>query len=120
MAQHNQTGSAGESAAVKHLADKGYTILERNWRYFETEIDIIAEKSGIIVVAEVKTRSSIDFGDPEAFVDLKKQKRMVKAANAYLGEKDLDREVRFDIIAVVKENGAHTVNHIEDAFYPTL
>ena len=120
MARHNLTGSTGESIAAEHLRQNGYSIIERNWRFLEMEIDLIAMKEGTIVIAEVKTRSSGDFGDPESFVDLKKQKRMVKAAEAYLEQTGLDMEVRFDIIAVLMEDGGCSVNHVEDAFYPTL
>lgn len=120
MAQHNLTGKQGEEIAVKHLAAKGYTVIDRNWRYRKAELDIIARKDGFLVAVEVKTRSTNAFGEPETFVDLKKQRNMIKAANAYVLEKNIGIEVRFDIISVVMMNGEIVVTHIEDAFYPLV
>lgn len=72
MAEHNELGKKGEELAVAYLLEDGYTILERNWTYRKAEIDIIAQKEGILAVIEVKTRSSIDFGLPQDFVKPKK------------------------------------------------
>ncbi len=117
MAEHNELGKKGEKLAVDFLIKNGYTIRDTNWRYLKAEVDIIAEKEGILAVVEVKTRSSIDFGNPQDFVNPKKIKLLVMAIDHYVNSKDLDIEVRFDIIAVVKENGKFTLEHLEDAFY---
>lgn len=82
------------------------------------EIDIIAKIDAILVFAEVKTRSNEEHGDPEDGVTLKKQRFLIKAANFYISEKDLDLESRFDIITVLKENNTVVVKHLPDAFYP--
>lgn len=119
MAEHNIIGQKGEEMAAKFLEEKGYTILETNWRFMNLEADIIAEISKTLVIAEVKTRKSNYFGEPESFVTKQKQKNLIKAANAYVERKQLDLEVRFDIVSVVLNDNT-SIKHIEDAFYPLL
>ena len=80
-------------------------------------MDIIAQKDTVLAVIEVKTRSSIEFGLPQDFVKPKKIQLLVKAINEYVISNDLDLEVRFDIIAIQKENKGFLIEHIEDAFY---
>lgn len=118
MAKHNDLGKKGEELAVKFLESKGYTILDRNWKFGQEEIDIIAQKGAELIIAEVKTRSGSYFGDPEEFVTPAKQKHLVRAADAYVQEKDLDLEVRFDVVGVIFTGDTHHINHIPDAFQP--
>ena len=118
MAEHNDTGIIGEDLASVYLEAKGYSILEKNWRFGKEEIDIIAQEKDVLVVAEVKTRSGSFFGEPEEFVNRQKQRHLIKAANAYIEKNDLDLEVRFDIIGVIITGKSHRINHIEDAFQP--
>jgi putative endonuclease len=118
MAEHNQTGMAGEELAAAFLTEKGYDILEKNWRFGHEEIDLIAKKSDVLVIAEVKTRTSNFFGEPEQFVNRQKQKRLIKAANAYVERKNIDAEVRFDIISVIISGEKKKIHHLEDAFRP--
>jgi putative endonuclease len=94
MAEHNETGKAGEELAVKYLRSKGYTILETNWRLGRNEIDIIAEADHCLVVVEVKTRHSTDFGNPESFVTREKQRLLIRAANAYIRRHSVTTETR--------------------------
>ncbi|PVW15326.1 YraN family protein [Marixanthomonas spongiae] len=118
MAHHNELGKIGEEIAVMHLLKNGYTILERNFFYDKAEIDIIAQKEeDTIVIVEVKTRNSDFFGDPQSFVTKKKIKLLVKAANEYIIVNNLHKEVRFDIIAVLKNKTTEKIEHIENAFY---
>ena len=117
MAEHNDTGTKGETIAANYLKENGYAILETNWRFKNLEADIIATINDILVVAEVKTRKSNFFGEPEEFVNKQKQKNLVKAANEYILKNDIDLEVRFDIISVIIANNKTAVNHIPDAFY---
>ncbi|NOZ34631.1 MAG: YraN family protein [Chlorobi bacterium] len=120
MAEHNLLGQRGEDAATEYLAGKGYKILVRNKRYGHLEIDIIAEHRDMIIFAEVKSRSGIYFEQPFQAVTLKKQKKIIKAANIYIEENEIDLEARFDIISIVEENGKFVIEHIEDAFYPLV
>src|SRR5690606_40143305 len=73
MATHNETGKKGEQLAKEFLEANNYVILETNYRYKKAEIDIIALKNNILAIIEVKTRTSIDFGEPESFVNNKKR-----------------------------------------------
>ena len=117
MAEHNKLGDLGEELAVEHLVKNGYDILERNYTYQKAEVDIIAQKGDTLVVVEVKTRSTADFGNPQDFLKPKQIKRLVMAVDAYINENDLDVEVRFDIIAIVIEGKTIDLKHLEDAFY---
>jgi putative endonuclease len=117
MAEHNELGKIGEELAVEFLQQNGYTILETNWTFQKAEVDIIAQKENTLVIVEVKTRSSLDFGLPQDFVKPTKIQLLVKAADAYVVSNDLDVEVRFDIIAVYKEGKGFKIEHLEDAFY---
>ncbi|AIJ36557.1 conserved hypothetical protein [Flavobacterium psychrophilum] len=117
MAEHNDLGKFGEDLSVEFLQKKGYSILETNWTFQKAEIDIIAQKENILVIVEVKTRSSIDFGSPQDFVKPAKIQLLVKAVNEYVISNDLDLEIRFDIIAVYKERKEFKIEHFEDAFY---
>ena len=117
MAEHNELGKLGEELAVNYLQKNGYSILETNWIFQKAEIDIIAQKENVLAIVEVKTRSSIEFGLPQDFVKPKKIQLLVKAVNEYVISNDLDVEVRFDIIAISKEENDFKIEHIEDAFY---
>lgn len=117
MAEHNELGKFGEELAVEFLQQNGYDILETNWTFQKAEIDIIAQKDSTLAVIEVKTRSSIVFGLPQDFVKPKKIQLLVKAVNEYIVSNDLDVDVRFDIIAIYKEDNTYKIEHFEDAFY---
>lgn len=117
MAQHNELGKKGEQLAVDYLVKNNYDIIERNYRFDKAEVDIIAKKNQILAIIEVKTRSSSDFGNPQDFVKPKQIQRLVKAVDEYVTENDLDVEIRFDIIAIVKTGTAYDIEHLENAFY---
>ena len=117
MAQHNELGKLGEEMAVDFLQKNGYVILETNWVFQKAEIDVIAQKQNTLAIVEVKTRSSIDFGLPQDFVKPKKIQLLVKAVNEYVIANDIDLEVRFDIIAISKEDNRFKIEHLEDAFF---
>jgi putative endonuclease len=120
MAAHNELGKEGEEVAVSYLMGKGYIILDRNWRLNHLELDIVAIKDGLLAIIEVKTRSNTKYMDPEEAVDRKKIRHILLAADSYIRQHRLDLPYRFDIITVVGEKQPFTINHIEDAFYPTL
>ena len=117
MAQHNELGKKGEQLAVDFLLKKGFQILERNYRFQKAEVDIIAQLKDTLAIVEVKTRSTTDFGNPQDFVKPKQIQRLVKAVDEYVNANGLDVEVRFDIIAIVKENKQFKIEHLENAFY---
>ena len=120
MAEHNELGKKGEDIAVEYLRRKGYRIIDRNWHNGHEEIDIVAMDGEMLVVVEVKTRFSDEFGDPDLAVTKSKQRSIVRTADAYIIEHDLDVETRFDIVSIVLNGKEKKIEHIEDAFYPTL
>jgi putative endonuclease len=113
-----QFGKKGEDLAARYLQKKGYTLLDRNYRAERGEIDLIVTKDQVLVFVEVKTQGSLKFGEPEMWVDHKKQVQIGKVAMAYLQEKVIDQmDCRFDVVTVVGIDGNQTVRHIENAFW---
>ena len=117
MADHNELGKIGEQIAANYLLERGYEILERNFYFDKAEIDLIALKGKTLAIVEVKTRNSDLFGNPQDFITKRKIKRLVKAANEFVISNDLDIDVRFDVIAVLKNESKEQVEHFKDAFY---
>lgn len=119
MEKHDK-GKAGELMAAEFLSENGYRILQKNWRVQHLEIDIIVENDDYVVIVEVKTRNSRDFGDPYEFVSRKKQSLLVKAAQFYAEKFKIEKEIRFDVVAIIiNENGAE-LEHIPFAFTPLI
>jgi len=120
MAEHNDLGRYGEQLAKTYLEQHGYRILEMNWVYGRSEIDLIAFYENQLIFVEVKTRRSVAHGEPEDFVNWKKEKQMEFASSVYIDRMNHQGEIRFDIVAIVFENKEiYKINHIEDAFWPT-
>ncbi len=108
------TGRFGEDCAAKHLAQQGYTILERNFRLRIGEVDIIARDGEYLVFIEVKTRRSQQFGSPFEAVDIRKQQQIMQVASAYIRGKDIP--VRFDVVAVYLHGQDVQVEILQNAF----
>lgn len=108
-------GTEWEIAAAKYLEGRGYRIIKRNYRNRYGEIDIIAEIGNILVFVEVKYRSAKSYGDPLEAVDIRKQRKICKAALYYYSGygHGFNRPCRFDVIAVY---GDGTMRHVENAF----
>ena len=120
MAAHNDLGKQGEDAAARLLQSKGHHIVERNWKLFGYEIDIVSEHEDFIVFTEVKTRSGMRWGNPEEAVGKGRMKRLIVAADIYLKGKKIDKPARFDIVAVVWDGKQFHLDHFEDAFMAFL
>jgi putative endonuclease len=119
MAQHLDLGRKGEALAKAHLEAAGYEILDENWTFGKAEVDLIAYKDRVIIFTEVKTRTGSSFGEPQDFVDDRKQKLLVTAADEYIYLMNHQGEIRFDIIAIqFTRQNTYVLNHIEDAFWP--
>jgi putative endonuclease len=118
MAIHHQLGRQGEQLAKTYLEELGYEILDENWTYGKAEVDLIAYHNKMIIFVEVKARSGNWFGEPEDFVDNRKQKLLVDAANEYIYLMEHRGEVRFDIVSVLFDKESHRLKHIPDAFWP--
>lgn len=101
-----------------YLENKGYTILERNYRFERAEVDIVAHHGLEIIFIEVKTRKNADFGEPEEFVDEAKIGRICKAAEAWLYERNMvGAPARFDVVSILSKNPTeHRIKHFENAF----
>lgn len=120
MAIHLELGRKGELLAKEHLEKAGYEILDENWTHGKLEVDLIAYKNRVIIFTEVKTRTGSWFGQPEDFVDMRKQRLLAEAAEEYIYLMNHQGEVRFDIISILFDRQAnYTINHIEDAFWPS-
>ena len=121
MARHNETGKNGEQRAAEYLIAQGYVVRDVNWRNGKYELDIVAYKDNMLVVVEVKTRTTDEYMRPEEAVTKAKARRIVDAAAAYVFQYDLPFEVRFDVISLLGDGaGGYTVEHIPEAFFPTL
>lgn len=117
MAKHIETGKKGEIEAINFLKNLGFEILELNWRFQHSEIDIIAKLEGLLVFVEVKTRKNTKFGLPEESVSKAKQKKMIEGAEAFIELNNYKGEIRFDIISILYQNNKPTFYHIKDAFF---
>ena len=93
-------GAWGESVAAHHLEAKGYSIVARNWRCTHGEVDLIAQAGEELVFVEVKTRRGREMGSPEEALTPAKQKKLMKLAQIYVAEQELDVDWRIDLIAV--------------------
>ena len=120
MAEHNETGNFGENLAANYLIKNGYRIRERNFVFEKAEVDIIAQKDNVLVVVEVKTRASELFETATELVSKNQIKQIIAATEGYIHLKDIDLETRFDVIAVILDQRPPKIEHITDAFYPTL
>src|ERR1700743_2034319 len=101
MSKHNEIGIKGEQIAADFLLNKGYIIVERNWRAGKKEVDVIAFKDNILVFAEIKTRSNSALCYPEETVNRKKQFFLRTAADEYMQHNPQYINVRFDIISII-------------------
>lgn len=112
----NELGQKGEDLACELLAEKGYKIMARNYRYKRAEVDVIAQSDKLLLFVEVKARSGVGFGNPEDAVDSKKEGLILSAAENYMHENKTDINIRFDVISILKVGYKFEVLHIEDAF----
>ena len=122
MAEHNIIGQKGEELAAKIMREKGFRVVDMNWKFGHLEMDVIAVSRKEIAFVEVKTRTTSYGGKrPEEFVDELKRRRMAAAANAYIKFHKIELTPRFDIIGITMDATTHEVKevtHLEDAFLP--
>ena len=118
MSKHNETGTQGEDVAEKYLLNKGYKILQRNWRCGHKEVDIIAQKGEELVFMEAKTRATTDFGFPEETVTKQQKRNLKAAANIFLMNNTMFETVRFDVLSILMYQGhVREIIHYEGAFW---
>lgn len=118
MAAKDELGRAGEERAARHLAAQGYTVVDRNWRCAQGEIDIVAVHGAHLAVVEVKTRRSIAFGHPFEAVDARKRRRLWQLAQAWVAahpEEARSRVLRLDVIGITGADPASgSLEHLVD------
>ncbi|HNV82350.1 MAG: YraN family protein [Tenuifilaceae bacterium] len=120
MPHHQRVGKEGEIFAREWVLRNGYKVLHTNWHFGKKELDIVALKDNTIVVFEVKTRLSDHWEEPKDAVKRRKQKNIIEAADAYVNQYGYEQEVQFDIISLLRKGNGFELEHITDAFYPTL
>lgn len=114
----HELGRAGEDAAADYFLAQGFAVLARGYRYKRAEVDLVLQRGKeLLVFAEVKTRSSGQFGPPETFVSARKKELFRLAATQLQEELDWRGDIRFDIVALTQLSQGFRVEHFEDAFY---
>ena len=115
-----QSGDEGEEIAAEYIVEKGYEIIDRNYRYGKGEIDIIAKdpETGETVFIEVKSKKNLEFGDPVYSVTKNKIKQIKRMAELYLYDKEIDEiDCRFDVITVLlRGKQKPIIEHYVNAF----
>lgn len=122
--RNQQTGARGEDLAAAFLEEKGYVILDRNYRFLRAEVDLVAflptrdyTRGGDLVFVEVKWRRNGQFGSPEAAVDAVKKRNLISVAEAWLHERKMEgTPCRFDVISIRGDATAPRITHFEHAF----
>lgn len=117
---HTELGRYGEELAAVHLLKQGYQILDRNFRFKKSEIDIVAFKNNTLIICEVKTRVTAEVGEPYKAVTRSKQRQIIATANHYIYQKQLLTDVQFDVISIVHNSIRTKIEHIPNAFSPLL
>jgi len=109
-------GKIGEQMTAKYLTDKGYIILEHNYRRGHLEIDLIALDEDELVIVEVKSRAYDNILQPEDAVDHKKRQALIRLANEYVKTHNRKENVRFDIVTVVSKADGAEIKHLKNAY----
>ena len=120
MVSNRKIGDAGEDIARQYLIKSGYEILDTNWYHGHLEIDIVAREDTELVITEVKSRNGNHYEHPSEAITKNKIKRIVNAAEAYIFEKNINIETRFDVITVIFLGDSFELEHFKNAFYPTI
>lgn len=116
-APHLCLGRQGEDAALKLLQQKGFALLDRNWRSGRLELDIVCRDGDTVVFVEVKTRSQATHGGPAAALTPAKQRTLCRAARAWLAAHNAwSSPCRFDVVCVLREGDSLHLEHCRHAF----
>ena len=113
-----ETGRKGEEIAAEWLERRGFRVLERNWRCGHKEVDLVVESERAVHIVEVKTLTPPLQALPAEKVDARKRARLVAAARRLIAERHIEREVQFDVVAVILGGDEPKVDYIPEAFYP--
>ena len=113
-------GKTAEEQAADYLRQQGFTIRDMNWQQGQRELDIVAEKDGVLHIVEVRSLSSTSIMQPYQSINRRKQQNLIWAANAYVERYGLDMEVQLDVISLVRNHDSIQIEYIPNAFYPQL
>jgi putative endonuclease len=117
MAKHINTGKLGEALSLPFFEQHGYEVLEKNWRFSRSEVDIIASKENVLHFIEVKTRRTKSYGLPEDKVGNKKIKNLINAAEEYLYLHPQWKRIQFDILSIIlNEDNSPEFFLVEDVY----
>lgn len=114
--QKQALGGYGERVAERHLVEQGMTLLDRNWRCDEGELDLVLREGEVLVACEVKTRSSDRYGTPHEAIDATKLDRLRRLAERWMTDHGLTRvpDLRIDLVAVIHPaKGAAQIDHVK-------
>jgi putative endonuclease len=113
--RHLITGERGEELAARYLEDHGFVVLDQNWRCREGELDLVATDGRILLICEVKTRTSDNYGAPAEAVDDAKAGRIRRLARHWRAEKGVGYvNTRYDIVSVIWPRGERPrINHLK-------
>jgi putative endonuclease len=101
MSQHNEVGKIGEDLAKKYLEEKGYKILEQNYRTRFAEIDLVAQNKNVLTFVEVRTKIGEQWGSPEDTINKNKLRKVLWNAKSYIGFKNWNGSCRIDAVCIV-------------------
>ena len=115
-----KTGRNAENAAAGYLRSRGYQIWKTNWRWGKRELDLVTLYRNELVIVEVKSRVGNSVNDPAEVIDQAKERNIVLAADAFIRLHGCCHPTRFDVIAVIYDGSGMEIEHMENAFYPTV
>ena len=117
MSGAGDRGKRGEAVALEWLLARGLVLRERNWRWNHKEIDLIMESDRWLHVVEVKTLRAPAPIEPWEQVNREKQRNLARAADHYVREHGIAKEVHFDIVSVMETQEGARVEYIPEAFF---
>jgi putative endonuclease len=115
-----KTGRNAEKVAAGYLRARGFRIWKTNWRWGKRELDLVTLHRNELVIVEVKSRVGNAVNDPSVVVDRVKERNIILAADAFIRLHGCSRPTRFDVIAVIYSDSGMEIQHMENAFYPTV
>jgi putative endonuclease len=115
MGRTQDIGQAGEAKARAWLEEKGYRFLEQNWWCKLGEIDLVMQDGKTRVLVEVRLRTAKGYGSGIDSVTISKQRKLLKAAQAYQKALDYWGDIRIDVIGIEKKDDDWKIEHIENA-----
>jgi putative endonuclease len=116
-AKTQEVGEAGERVAEARLTQRGWRILDRRFRNGHRDLDLVAEREGLVAFVEVKARTGREFGQPVEAVNWRKQRELARSASVWIARFGMrEQTFRFDVIGVLMDGERVRVQHVENAF----